>query len=477
VGAPSADALVSRIGEGRIEPCYLIHGDRVVAEPVALRLAEAAGAKLGCTPQVHKRPAEIAPFLAELKTYSVVESSKGTVISESAVLAETSAASQLLEEAASALPVQAGEGEPTARERNAALRLFQVLRLFEIDPYAGSTESRIDAIPAWAFGGEGRRAPAKAKLETIRRELGKLLELGRAAQIQGWAESDVEELAAVVHGGQPAGHVLILSESAVAERHPVVVSLGERGALVSVGRVELDRDNQWQGLAGIAEELSRSTGVGISAHAVEELAKRTLRREKGSGFRGGAADGDTTARFAAEYRKLATVATGGRIERDLVEDVGEDRGQEDAWGILDAVGAGRAGDALARLGRLLASADDPIAERLSFFSLLSGFARHVTAISGRLREERLAGGEKHYGKFKAQLAPALQRELSDGRVNPLAGLHPFRLHKAYLAASAMPRERLAGLPARVLETELALKGETRVPDAALAALVAELASR
>jgi hypothetical protein len=449
----------------------------VLAEPVALRLAEAAATRLGCTPQVFKRPAEIAPLLADLKTYSLFDRAKVTLVSESAVLAETSAASQLLQEAAAALPVQTAEGEPTARERNAALRLFQVLRLFEIDPYVGSTENRIEAIPAWAFGGEGRRTPAKAKLESLRRELAALLDLGRAAQLQGWAESDVEELAAVVHGGLPPGHVLILSESSVAERHPVVTSLGERGALVTLGRVELDRDNRWQGLTGIAEELSRSTGVGISTRAVEELAKRTLRREKGSGFRGGTADGETTARFAAEYRKLASVAGGGRIEHGLVEDVVEDRGQEDAWGILDAVGAGRAGDALARLGRLLASADDPIAERLSFFSLLSGFARHVTAISGRLREERLAAGEKHYGKFKAQLAPALQGDLPGGRVNPLTGLHPFRLHKAYLAASAMPRERLAGLPARVLEAELALKGESRVPDAALAVLVCELSAR
>jgi hypothetical protein len=41
----------------------------------------------------------------------------------------------------------------------------------------------------------------------------------------------------------------------------------------------------------------------------------------------------------------------------------------------------------------------------------------------------------------------------------------------------MPRERLAGLPARVLEAELALKGESRVPDAALAVLVCELSAR
>jgi hypothetical protein len=130
-----------------------------------------------------------------------------------------------------------------------------------------------------------------------------------------------------------------------------------------------------------------------------------------------------------------------------------------------------------RLARLLSSADDPIAERLSFFALLAAFGRQVTAISGRLREERLPPGEGHYGRFKAKVAPALQRELADGRVNPLAGLHPYRLHKAYLAASAIPRERLASLPGRILEAELALKGESRVPEVALSLLVCDLSAR
>lgn len=469
---------MERVAEGSIEPCYLIQGDRVVSEPAAVRLAGAVAEKLGCQPQIHRRPAEIAPLLADLRTFSLFASAKVTVIVESAVLAEASAASQLLEEAAAVLPVSAGEGEPGRKERDAALRLFQVLRLFELDPYEGSAETRIGAIPAWAFGGgKGRRAPSKSKVEALRRDLAGLLDLGRAAQLQGWAESDVEELAALVHGGLPPDHVLILAESSVAAKHPVVASLGERGAVVALGTVELDRNNQWQGLSEIAGELARSTGVGISSRAVEELAKRTLRREKGSGFRGGSADADTTARFASEFRKLAAVAPAGRIERDLVEEVVEDRGQEDAWGILDSVGAGRSGEALARLARLLASADDPIAERLSFFALLAAFGRQVTAISGRLREERLPPGEGHYGRFKAKVAPALQRELDGGRVNPLAGLHPYRLHKAYLAASKMPRERLASLPGRLLEAELALKGESRVPEVALSVLVCDLAAR
>ena len=61
--------------------------------------------------------------------------------------------------------------------------------------------------------------------------------------------------------------------------------------------------------------------------------------------------------------------------------------------------------------------------------------------------------------------------------SPLAGLHPFRLHRAYLAASGMDEAYLARLPWRVLETELALKGESGDPAAALGELLAEVAAQ
>jgi hypothetical protein len=62
-----------------------------------------------------------------------------------------------------------------------------------------------------------------------------------------------------------------------------------------------------------------------------------------------------------------------------------------------------------------------------------------------------------------------------GDFRPLADLHPYRLHRAYLAASRIGAPILQGLPARVLETELRLKGESGDPDAALTELIAFLA--
>jgi hypothetical protein len=451
----------------------------VLAEPAAERLAAALAGKLGCRPEVHKRPAQIGGLLADLRTYSLFAGAKVTVVVESAVLADATAAASLLEEAATALPVDPAN-EPGPRERNAALRLFQVLRLFQIDPYDGSPESCLRELPEWAFQGPGagsrRRAMGRSKVERLREELGALLELGRAAQLQGWAESDVEELGAVVRGGLPPGHVLVLAESSVVAAHPILEALRGRDAVAEVGSVELDRGD-WQGLAEIAFELERTTGASITRGALEELARRTLRPDKAASFRGGAAEAESTARFAAEFRKLAMTARDGRIDEELVESGVEDRGQEDVWGILDELGAGHAAEALRRLDRLLESADDPVGERLAFFGLLAGFGRQLTAIGGRLEEGGLPGGERHYGRFKERLAPKLQAELSGGRSNPLAGLHPYRLHRAYLAASAMPKERLATLPARILETELALKGESRSPQAALTTLVCEIAAR
>ena len=54
-------------------------------------------------------------------------------------------------------------------------------------------------------------------------------------------------------------------------------------------------------------------------------------------------------------------------------------------------------------------------------------------------------------------------------------MKPFPIFKAYLAAGRIPAATLDSLPARVLETERRLKGDSGDPDAALAALVLALA--
>jgi len=284
---------------------------------------------------------------------------------------------------------------------------------------------------------------------------------------------------AVVQGGLPPGHTLVLAERLVASRHPLARLLAERGTATGVGEVEAARDGAWEGVDLLTAELARQTGVAIERDAMGELARRTLRKESGWRREERGVDADSTARFAGEYRKLAELARGSgapRIERRLVEEAVADRGEEDVWQVLDAAGAGRAGEALERLRRLLAAAEDPQATRLAFFSLFASFCRQLTAVSGMMRLARVPGGETHYHRFRDRHAPALQGELPAGGRNPLAGLHPFRLHRAYLAASRLPAPLLARLPAEVLETELQMKGESGEADVALARLVAHVAS-
>ena len=387
----------------------------------------------------------------------------------------------------------------STRERQAASRLMQALRLFEVEPGARPSEAVLDELPAWVFEGgraarrgRGGRARGKRQVEELREGLVTLLDAARREGIEGSSDSDLSDLASLISQGLPPGHALVFAEREAAADHPLVRLLAERGALASVGEVEAGRSG-WDGLELLVAELSEQTGVGIAGEALAELARRTLRKPSGFGGAGGGGarggDGghgsvtaDSTARFAGEYRKLANLvrtaadgARAARIERRQVEEAVEDRGEEDVFKLLDAIGAGQGGEAMDRLRRLLAAADDPMAARLSFFALLATFCRRLTAIRGMMRAARVPGGEANYNRFAARLAPALQGELT-GAKNPLAGVNPYALHRAYLAASRMPESLLARLPWDVLETELRLKGDSDEADTALARLVTHLAA-
>ncbi|MFP3940411.1 MAG: hypothetical protein ACLF0P_08905 [Thermoanaerobaculia bacterium] len=466
--------LIRKAASGSHEPAYLVAGDRVLAEPAARRLADALAEAGGCSVEVHRRPPRLAPILGDLRTFGLFSSAKVVLAVDTGALADRTAAATFLDEAAEVLPLREG-GDLSRADRQSAVRLLQAIRLFDLDPYDGEPEAVLSHLPAWAFqGASGRRS--KKKAEEIREGLAGLLEAARRAELQGFAQEEVSELAAVVREGLPAGHALVLAESSVAKDHPVVAALEERKAVVRVAAVESGREG-WKGLPELARELAGQIGVAIDRAALDALAARTLRG--GSGFGSQPAEADSTGRLAAEYRKLAHLAQGlgrDRITAEMVEDSVEDRGQENVFEILDAVGAGRGDQALDRLGRYLAAAPDPLAARLSFFGLLAGFCRNLTAVRGMMRAARVRPGERSYGRFKSSLAPALQKDL-DGTKSPLAGLHPFRLHRAYLAASAMDEAYLARLPWRVLQTELALKGESGQPEAALSELIAELASQ
>lgn len=491
----SLEQLIDSIGsieKGRREAVYLVSGDLVLAEPGALRVAEALAAVTGCRVEVRRHPGRLGDVLDDLRTYSLFEPGKVILAVDTALLADRRAAADLVDAAAAVLPVEGG-GELGGRERDAASRLLQALRLFDLDPDAGEPEAVLERLPDWALqgglgfrGGRGGRGRGKRQVAELRSGLAALLAAAREAGLAGKGEGDLAALGDLVREGLPEGHALVLAERVVEADHPLVALLAERGTAVALGGVQEERGGGWQGLAGLARELERQTGVAIAPDALEELARRTLRQ--GRDRRGGV-DADSTARLAAEYRKLASLSgqagqagqAGARrgIDLAMVEEAVEDRGKEDVWQLLDAVGEGRGDEALERLRRMMATADDELATRLSFFSLLADFCRQLTAVAGMMRAARVPAGERSYPRFKSRWAPTLQGAvpgLADEAPNPLSGLHPYRLHRAYLAASRAPEEALRDLPARVLETELRIKGESGDADVALADLVAYLSS-
>ncbi len=483
------ERLLKAVAAGEGAPVYLVHGDLVLAAPAAERLAKALAEKNGCEVEVRRHPPRLAEVLDDLRTFSLFGSAKVVLAVDSAVLADRAAAADLIDDAEAALPV--GEGGLAARARHGASRLLQALRLFGVDPHAAEPRAAIGALPSWALEG-GRavrqrkpRGRGKKEAEALAEGLAELLAAAREAGLGGAPEGDQAELAAAVERGFPPGHALVLAERSVAADHPIVTALDRRGAVAAAGEVTAERGGRFAGLEALVAELERETGAGIERPALEELARRTLRAE----FQG-AAEAESTARLAAEYRKLAHLAQGSgaqgsgsrgsvparaRIDLAMVEAAVEDRGQEDVWQILDAIGAGRAGEALERYARLLAAAEDPVATRLSFFALIAALCRQITAIRGIMRLANVPAGERNYKRFEDRFAPAFAAALPNGRKSPLAGLKPYRLYKAYLAACRLPEAEAAILPWAVLETELRLKGASQEPDVALAGLIARLA--
>ena len=476
---PSLNTLLKAIASGETNPVYLVSGDLVLAQPQAEKLAEALAEASGVTVESRRRPSRLGEILQNLRTFSLFDAAKVILVVDSAIFADRKAAAELIDQAEQALPI---DGELDTAGREGASRLLQALRVFGIATDADPVEA-VGSLPKWALeGGTSRRKKSRKRTakqaKTLRDGLAKLLEAARNAGIEGYAEGDQAELGEIVANGLPEGHSLVLAEHAVAADHPVVQALAAKSAFFDLGKVSAGRDGNWQGLRALTDQLAAETSVAIDANAVGELARRTLRQTGGWGKQ--SVDAESTSRFAGEYRKLASLARGGggkasRITRKQVEGSVEDRGEEDVWKILDAVGNGRGGEALARYQRLLAAADDVIAARLSFFGLLAGFCRQLTAVAGIAKLRSIPSGIRNYNQFKSTWVPRLQGDLEEGK-NPLAGLHPFRLHRAYLAASRMDRDLLVRLPALVFETETRIKGESSEPDAAVSQLMVRMTS-
>src|SRR4051794_19352575 len=166
--ADSVETFITRLTRsGQPVQVCLVHGDLVLAEPAARRVAEAlaqaAGLAAGAV-EVHRRPASLSPFLQDLRTFSLFASGKALLVSGSAVFADRGAAGELIEDAAEVVPVAADGRSLSGRERQGASRLLQALHLFEIDPYAGEPERAVAELPGWVLeGGKARKGGGRAR--------------------------------------------------------------------------------------------------------------------------------------------------------------------------------------------------------------------------------------------------------------------------------------------------------------------------
>src|SRR5690606_27364478 len=156
--------------------------------------------------------------------------------------------------------------------RAAALALLQAIRLFGIDPLTGSAEEVLDAIPGEALSAGKRSAKAA---DTAREELGPLLRSARQAGLVGLGADTEGRLADVLSRGLPKGHHLVLVERSVDDAHPIAKAIAAHHGLVELASVEAGRDGSWSGLADVAAELTRESGVRIDDDALAELARRT----------------------------------------------------------------------------------------------------------------------------------------------------------------------------------------------------------
>jgi DNA polymerase III delta subunit len=461
---------VDRLLAAEPSPLYLLVGDLVLAEPAASRLGAALAARAGGSFALRRRPADLLPLLEDLRTFSLFGGAKVLAAVDTAVLADRSAALELVADALAVAPPNSSDSL-SAKEREGASRLMQALYVFGVDPAAGDAAEAVAVLPDWALAGKRGAKLAKREAEQRRETLVPLLEAARRDGLAGLGEAALAQLGELLRRGLPAGHALVLAERSVAADHPLIAQLRDRGAFLAVGDVGHGRDG-FTGVDAVAAQLESEMGVGIRRDALAELARRTLRQED----RGGGVAAESTARLAAEYRKLADLAGGATIELASVRETVEDRGEEDSFQLLDALAEGRAAEVLGRLDRMIAGSDDPGRARLAFFALLAGFCRQLVAVRGVVDRLGLSAGERNYTRFKDRVAPALGGSLPEGLPNPLSGIHPFRLHRAYLCAGRLPLPVLLALPMRLLDTEMALKGEGTDPQAALAALIAEVAT-
>jgi DNA polymerase III delta subunit len=375
--------------------------------------------------------------------------------------------------------------------------LFSERRLVEIDLTSWLGRESLpklleEAVGAWELRSPAGRREAFRKLRTALATLGERKDVGdadeavwlaRRAKRPDLAEAlkgILEELpprkqtsgsgleALRTHLSRPPeGTVLLATAVDPPKGSDLLSELERRGILWDIRSEKTDRGAL---LARRGAAAARERGVAIEAPALEWLRRAT--------------DEDPRL-FSAELDKLLEWAgRGGRVTRaDAVAQV-EDRGAEDVYAFLDALGRRGSGEALERLERLLSGrpirmgkerevdADDPF---LMLFSVLVGELRKMLYVRSRLEEAgvRGFGAETSYQSYASRIHDALAEPVAPFSESPMSSGKPFGWYKVATRSVRYRVDELVGALRRAAEVDAALK-ESAASAELLAGFVAGL---
>ena len=187
-------------------------------------------------------------------------------------------------------------------------------------------------------------------------------------------------LRALIERGENDGTVALMTAVSPPAGVDLVREIADRGLVLetTVG------DDAEPALRRLAEARAKEREVGLEPAAVQRLLARTDYR---------------AAPFAMELEKLLEWAgKGGRIRATDIESNVEDESSEDVYAFFDSIGRRDAGDALARLERLLDGRDIRAGDRdfkkiediwpIQLLGMLAGEVRRMLLIRARLDEGR-----------------------------------------------------------------------------------------
>ena len=256
------------------------------------------------------------------------------------------------------------------------------------------------------------------------------------------------------------GTVALLTAVAPPAGVDLVREIADRGLVLetTVG------DDAEPALRRLASSRAKEREVVLDPAAVEKLLVRTDSR---------------AAAFAMELEKLLEWAgKGGRIKASDIESNVEDESSEDVYGMFDAIGRRDAGDALARLERLLDGREVRAGDRdfrkiediwpIQLFGMIAGEVRRMLLIRARLDEAGGAGAggggfdaSMSYQTFQARVLPRLMAPSAPFGRSPFetaqGGAHPFGLYRSAQRSSKFTTPQLARALARAADVDVALK--------------------